>query len=112
YELKYFNDYFGIPYPFKKLDLIGLPDFSAGAMENIGAITFRDRLLLVDPANSSIAIRKRVASVISHEIAHQWFGDLVTMRWWDDIWLNEGFATWMGKKALAARSPEWKSGLR
>ena len=107
FELKFFNTYFGIKYPFKKLDLIGLPDFSAGAMENIGAITFRDRLLLVDPANSSIDVRKRVASVISHEIAHQWFGDLVTMRWWDDIWLNEGFATWMASKPLAAWHPEW-----
>jgi aminopeptidase N len=108
YELKFFNDYFGIKYPFKKLDLIGLPDFSAGAMENIGAITFRDRLLLVDPANSSIEVQKRVASVISHEIAHQWFGDLVTMRWWDDIWLNEGFATWMASKPLAAWHPDWR----
>ena len=107
-ELKFFNEYFGIKYPFKKLDLIGLPDFSAGAMENIGAITFRDRLLLVDPANSSIAVRKRVANVIAHEIAHQWFGDLVTMRWWDDIWLNEGFATWMASKPLAAWHPDWR----
>ena len=111
FELKFFNDYFGIKYPFKKLDLIGLPDFSAGAMENIGAITFRDRLLLVDPANSSIEVRKRVASVISHEIAHQWFGDLVTMRWWDDIWLNEGFATWMASKPLAAWHPDWQIDL-
>ena len=107
FELKFFNTYFGIKYPFKKLDLIGVPDFSAGAMENAGAITFRDRLLLVDPADSSIQTRMRVAAVISHEIAHQWFGDLVTMRWWDDIWLNEGFATWMAGKPLAAWHPEW-----
>jgi len=107
FAVKFYNNYFGIKYPFKKLDLIGVPDFSAGAMENIGAITFRDRLLLVDPADSSAQTRKRVASVISHEIAHQWFGDLVTMRWWDDIWLNEGFATWMENKPLAAWHPEW-----
>jgi aminopeptidase N len=106
-EVKFFNRYFGIKYPFKKLDLIGVPDFSAGAMENAGAITFRDRLLLLDPSDSSITTRLRVASVISHEIAHQWFGDLVTMRWWDDIWLNEGFATWMQNKPLASWHPEW-----
>jgi aminopeptidase N len=106
-EVKFFNNYFGIKYPFKKLDLIGVPDFSAGAMENVGAITFRDRLLLLDPSDSSITTRARVASVISHEIAHQWFGDLVTMRWWDDIWLNEGFATWMQNKPLASWHPEW-----
>ncbi|HKH72105.1 MAG TPA: M1 family metallopeptidase [Vicinamibacterales bacterium] len=106
-QLKFYNDYFGIKYPFGKLDIIGVPDFSAGAMENIGAITFRERLLLIDPATASIGARKRVASVISHEIAHQWFGDLVTMKWWDDIWLNEGFATWMANKPLAAWKPDW-----
>jgi aminopeptidase N len=107
-QLAFYNSYFGIRYPFGKLDIIGVPDFSAGAMENAGAITFRERLLLVDPANSSIATRKRVASIISHEIAHQWFGDLVTMKWWDDIWLNEGFATWMATKPLAAWRPDWR----
>jgi aminopeptidase N len=106
-QLAFYNKYFGIKYPFGKLDIVGVPDFSAGAMENAGAITFRERLLLVDPANSSIAARKRVASIISHEIAHQWFGDLVTMKWWDDIWLNEGFATWMANKPVAAWRPEW-----
>src|SRR5262245_51947942 len=110
-QLKFLNDYFGIKYPFGKLDIIGVPDFSAGAMENIGAITFRERLLLVDPASASIGARKRVAAVISHEIAHQWFGDLVTMKWWDDIWLNEGFATWMANKPLAAWKPEWRVDL-
>jgi aminopeptidase N len=110
-QLKFYNEYFGITYPFGKLDIIGVPDFSAGAMENIGAITFRERLLLIDPATASIGARKRVAQIISHEIAHQWFGDLVTMKWWDDIWLNEGFATWMANKPLAAWKPEWRVDL-
>lgn len=110
-QLKFYNDYFGIKYPFGKLDIIGVPDFSAGAMENIGAITFRERLLLIDPATASISARKRVAGIISHEIAHQWFGDLVTMKWWDDIWLNEGFATWMANKPLAAWKPDWRVDL-
>jgi aminopeptidase N len=107
-QLKFYNDYFGIKYPFGKLDIIGVPDFSAGAMENIGAITFRERLLLIDPATASIGARKRVAGIISHEIAHQWFGNLVTMKWWDDIWLNEGFATWAANKPLAAWKPDWR----
>jgi aminopeptidase N len=110
-QLKFYNQYFGIKYPFGKLDIIGVPDFSAGAMENIGAITFRERLLLIDPATASISARKNVAGIISHEIAHQWFGDLVTMKWWDDIWLNEGFATWMANKPLAAWKPEWRVDL-
>jgi aminopeptidase N len=105
--IKYFNNYFGIKYPFEKLDLIGLPDFAAGAMENTGAITFRDALLLVDETNAPTYTYKEIGSVISHEIAHQWFGDLVTMQWWDDIWLNEGFATWMETKPLEAWKPAW-----
>lgn len=107
-QLQFFNDYFGIPYAFGKLDLIAVPDFAAGAMENSGAITFRERLLLVDPERASLATRKNVAAIISHEIAHQWFGNLVTMKWWDDIWLNEGFATWIANKPLAQWRPEWK----
>ena len=106
-QLAFYNKYFGIKYPFGKLDIIGVPDFSAGAMENAGAITFRERLLLVDPSNSSLPTRKNVAGVIAHEIAHQWFGNLVTMKWWDDIWLNEGFATWMANKPVAAWKPDW-----
>jgi len=105
--VKYFDSYFGIKYPFEKLDLIGLPDFAAGAMENTGAITFRDALLLVDEKRAPTDAYKEIGSVISHEIAHMWFGDLVTMKWWDDIWLNEGFATWMETKPLEAWKPEW-----
>jgi aminopeptidase N/puromycin-sensitive aminopeptidase len=105
--MHYFNNYFGIKYPFEKLDLIGLPDFAAGAMENTAAITFRDALLLLNDKNAPGWAYKEIGSVISHEMAHQWFGDLVTMAWWDDIWLNEGFATWMESKPLEAWKPEW-----
>jgi aminopeptidase N len=111
HQLKWFNDYFGIKYPFGKLDIIGVPDFAAGAMENAGAITFRERVLLVDDATASVDQRRNVASVIAHEIAHQWFGNLVTMTWWDDIWLNEGFATWAASKPLAAWRPDWRMDL-
>ena len=107
YVLHYYNTYFGIPYPLKKLDLIGLPDFEAGAMENFGAITYRETALLVDPKTASINAKTEVALVIAHEMAHQWFGDLVTMQWWDNIWLNEGFATWMENKPVEAMHPEW-----
>lgn len=109
--LRYFDNYFGIKYPYEKLDLIGLPDFSAGAMENIGLITSREALLQVDDRNASLNQRKAVAITISHEIAHQWFGDLVTMQWWDDVWLNEGFATWMEGKPVDAWKPAWNAGL-
>jgi aminopeptidase N len=105
--MHYYNQYFGIKYPFEKLDLIGLPDFAAGAMENTGLITFREALLLIDEKHASIALKRDVADVVAHEMAHMWFGDLVTMKWWDDIWLNEGFATWMSPKAVAAWKPEW-----
>lgn len=105
--LAYFNDYFGIPYPLSKLDHLAIPDFAAGAMENWGAITYRETALLVDPENSSAGTREVVAAIISHEMAHQWFGDLVTMAWWDDLWLNESFASWMGDKAVDALHPEW-----
>ena len=106
-QLAFYNGYFGIRYPFGKLDIIAVPDFAAGAMENSGAITFRERLLLVDPDRASLGARKGVASIISHEIAHQWFGNLVTMRWWNDIWLNEGFATWIASRPLAEWRPDW-----
>ena len=105
--LSFFNDYFGIPYPLEKLDHIAIPDFAAGAMENWGAITYRETALLVDPANSSAGTRQRVAEVVAHEMAHMWFGDLVTMAWWDDLWLNESFASWMGSKSVDWLYPEW-----
>ncbi len=107
----YYDKYFGIKYPYGKLDLIGLPDFSAGAMENIGCITFREVLLLIDDKQGSVDLKKTIASVTAHEIAHMWFGDLVTMKWWDDVWLNEGFATWMSSKPLEKWKPEWNFGL-
>ena len=107
YVLHYYNDYFGIPYPLKKLDLIAVPDFEAGAMENFGAITYRETDLLIDAKTASDGAKENVVSIIAHETAHQWFGDLVTMQWWDNIWLNEGFATWMANKPLAAMHPEW-----
>ena len=105
--LAYYDKYYAVKYPFKKLDLIGLPDFSAGAMENTAAITYREQALLLDPKTASVGQKKGVASVNAHEMAHQWFGDLVTMQWWDDVWLNEGFATWMSSKPLKAWKPEW-----
>ncbi len=105
--MKYYDRYFGIKYPFEKLDMIGLPDFAAGAMENTGFITYREVILLLDDKKASVGLHQTVATVIAHEMAHQWFGDLVTMKWWDDIWLNEGFATWMENKAVAAWKPEW-----
>src|SRR6204780_4795714 len=109
--LGYYDKYFGIKYPYGKLDLIGLPDFSAGAMENTGCITFREVVLLIDEQHGSVGLKKTIASVIAHEMAHQWFGDLVTMKWWDDIWLNEGFATWMETKPVAKWKPEWNYDL-
>ena len=99
--------YFGVPYPFDKLDVAAVPDFGAGAMENAGLITFREELLLIDPARSTVADRKAAGTTIAHELAHQWFGDLVTSAWWDDLWLNEGFATWMGDRAAAEWRPSW-----
>jgi aminopeptidase N/puromycin-sensitive aminopeptidase len=107
FALHYYNTYFGIPYPLKKLDLIAIPDFEAGAMENFGAITYRETALLIDEKTASIDAKKLVAVDITHEMAHQWFGDLVTMQWWDNIWLNEGFATWMENKAVGVMHPEW-----
>src|SRR5215468_10169745 len=100
--------YFDIPYPYVKLDLVAVPDFEAGAMENAGAVFFRETLLLLDPATVSLPERKRAAEVIAHELAHMWYGDLVTMAWWDDLWLNEAFATWMAYRVVDDWRPEWR----
>jgi puromycin-sensitive aminopeptidase len=102
------EEYFGIPYPYGKLDLVAVPDFEAGAMENAGAVFFRETLLLLDPATASIGERKRAAEVIAHELAHMWYGDLVTMAWWDDLWLNEAFATWMAYRVVDDWRPDWR----
>ncbi len=104
--LHFYDTYFGIKYALPKLDLIGIPDFSAGAMENWGCITYRETLLLVSPQDT-LAAHRSVVSVIAHEMAHQWFGDLVTAQWWNNIWLNEGFATWMAAKATGEYEPSW-----
>jgi aminopeptidase N len=105
--LKFYNRYYAIKYPFGKLDVLAVPDFAAGAMENTGAIFFRETDLLADSKSASVDTRKNIMSILAHEMAHQWFGDLVTMQWWDDIWLNEGFATWMANKPLAAARADW-----
>jgi aminopeptidase N len=107
YVLHYYDAYFGIKYPMPKLDMVALPDFEAGAMENFGCITYRETDLLVDAKAGDVPEKKRVAEVVAHEMAHQWFGDMVTMQWWDNLWLNEGFATWMETKPVAEWHPEW-----
>jgi aminopeptidase N len=109
--LTFYNGYYAIKYPFGKLDVVAVPDFAAGAMENTGAIFYREVDLLADSSSASVGARKRIAGVLAHEMAHQWFGDLVTMQWWDDLWLNEGFATWMANKPLAAAHADWNIGV-
>ncbi len=105
--LHYYNNYYAMKYPLPKLDEIAVPDFQAGAMENWGAIIYRETALLIDEKTASVGAKQGVADVIAHEVAHQWFGDLVTMKWWDDVWLNEGFATWMTPHPVAQWKPDW-----
>ncbi len=111
FALDYFADYYEIPYPGDKLDLIAIPDFAAGAMENLGAVTFRETALLVDKERATRGELARVADVIAHELAHMWFGDLVTMKWWNGLWLNEAFASFMELKCVDAFRPEWNRWL-
>jgi len=106
--LDFFNDYFGVPYPLPKLDHIAVPGGFGGAMENWGGITYYESRLLFDPEKSSAETRQNIYEVIAHETAHMWFGDLVTMAWWDNLWLNEGFASWMGTKVTAKFNPDWE----
>ncbi len=107
HSIQFYNQWYGIRYPFGKLDMLAIPDYEWGGMENTASIFYRDTSLLLDEATASVFSRRAHATVIAHEIAHQWFGDLVTAAWWDDIWLNEGFATWMQAKPIEAWHPEW-----
>ena len=109
HSLRFFTEYFDIPYPAAKLDLVALPDFASGAMENLGCVTFREAILLADPDNASRVEIELLVEVVEHEIAHMWFGDLVTMRWWNGIWLNEAFATFMSRLCQDDLHPEWNT---
>src|SRR5436309_11206550 len=108
FSLRFFTEYYGIPYPEKKVDFVALPDFGAGAMENLGLITYRESLLLVEPSQATQQELLAVADVVAHELAHMWFGDLVTMRWWNGIWLNEAFATFMSYLCVDSMEPDWR----
>lgn len=107
--LKHYEEYFDVEFPLPKMDMIAIPDFSAGAMENWGLVTYRETALLYHPNISSAASKHRVAEVVAHELAHQWFGNLVTMKWWTDLWLNEGFATYVASLGVSFLHPEWLS---
>ncbi|MCI1987222.1 MAG: M1 family metallopeptidase [Lactobacillus sp.] len=106
-SIEFYEDFYQTPYPLPHSWQLALPDFSAGAMENWGLVTYREAYLIVDPANTSLEMKQRVATVVAHELAHQWFGDLVTMKWWDDLWLNESFANMMEYVAVDALQPDW-----
>jgi aminopeptidase N/puromycin-sensitive aminopeptidase len=106
-SVHFYNQWYGIKYPFEKLDMLAIPDYEWGGMENTASIFYRDTALLMDEKTASVFSKRGHATVVAHEIAHQWFGDLVTAAWWDDIWLNEGFATWMERKPIMAWHPEW-----
>jgi puromycin-sensitive aminopeptidase len=108
FSLRFFREYYGLAYPDKKVDMIALPDFAQGAMENTGCITYRESLLLVDPEQATQPELENIADVVAHELAHQWFGNLVTMRWWNGIWLNEAFATFMALLTIDAWRPDWE----
>ena len=110
-SIEFFDEYFGVPYPLPKSDHVALPDFSSGAMENWGLVTYREIALLADPATTTVASKHYIATVISHELSHQWFGNLVTMKWWNNLWLNESFATLMEYIAVDAIHPEWNAWL-
>ncbi len=106
--IEFFEDYFNVPYPLPKADYVGLPDFAVGAMENWGLMTYRERLLVAYPGETSQSTKEMISLVVGHETAHMWFGDLTTMRWWDDLWLNESFANMMEYEAVNAIFPEWE----
>merc|ERR1719409_1029355 len=105
--LDLYDDFFGLPYPLPKLDMVAIPEFAMGAMENWGLVTYREVDLLIDAKTASGQQKQRVCIVVTHELAHQWFGNLVTMAWWDDLWLNEGFAAWMQNFCSGHIHPEW-----
>lgn len=109
--LRHLTEYFGQPYPYEKLDVVAVPNFAAGAMENVGLVTFRETLLLLDPRGASVDEKRSAMSVMAHELAHMWFGNLVTLDWWTDLWLNEGFATWMAAKVLSDVMAELESDI-
>src|SRR5690606_13310960 len=105
------EEYFAMAYPYDKLDIVAVPDFAAGAMENVGLVTFREWLLLIEPDEASEDQKRAFAYVMAHELAHMWFGNIVTTPWWDDIWLNEASATWMGNKVVATPCPAYNAPL-
>ena len=110
-QLEFLSEYFGLVFPFKKLDLVAVPNFAPGAMENTGLVTFREEIILVDPEHASTRSRQLMTQVMAHELAHMWFGNLVTMEWWDDLWINEAFANWIARRTVDALSPEFGAGV-